>query len=227
MDETQQASETTQDHRFAPERTFFKDPASTLIVLSRYKFASKMLSSKDTVLDLGCGTGYGAYFMSKYARKVIAIDLQISRLPEAAKAKNLLFLQGDIRRPPPSLANEKVTAVTAIDVIEHFEKEEGERILQRYARWLPPYGMMILGTPSRHSSAYRSQDAKDQHRYEYDPEELRNLCDRHFSRTLLFSMNDEIVHTGFPKLAWFFFVLCFNSNSSRRKSCAAPRAPGR
>jgi hypothetical protein len=31
--------------------------------------------------------------------------------------------------------------------------------------------------------------------------------DGYFDRTLAFSMNDEIVHTGHPKLAWYYIVL--------------------
>jgi hypothetical protein len=34
------------------------------------------------------------------------------------------------------------------------------------------------------------------------------LAERHFRRTLVFSMNDEMVHTGFGKLAWYYIVIC-------------------
>jgi hypothetical protein len=31
--------------------------------------------------------------------------------------------------------------------------------------------------------------------------------DQHFVRTFAFSMNDELVHTGHHKLAWYYFVI--------------------
>jgi len=68
-------------------------------------------------------------------------------------------------------------------------------------------GMMIVGTPSKFSAPYRSEQSRAGHVHEYEPDELRRLCDRHFPRTFLFSMNDEIVHTGFSKMAWFTFVV--------------------
>jgi len=67
--------------------------------------------------------------------------------------------------------------------------------------------MMIIGTPNKFSEAYRSQKNKDIHYHEYEPDEITALCKKYFGRTLLFSMNDELVHTGFSKLAWFLFVL--------------------
>jgi len=71
--------------------------------------------------------------------------------------------------------------------------------------------MMIIGTPNKFSRNYRSQASKDVHLHEYEPDEIVSLCKKYFGRTLLFSMNDEIVHTGFSKLAWYLFVLAFKS----------------
>ncbi len=67
---------------------------------------------------------------------------------------------------------------------------------------------MIMGTPSKYSYKYRSQKSKDAHFYEYTPSELKSVCEERFKRVFMFSMNDEIVHTGFDKLAWFFFLVC-------------------
>ena len=68
---------------------------------------------------------------------------------------------------------------------------------------------MIFGTPSRHSEAWRSAASRSVHEHEYAPEELRELFDERFARTLYFPMNDEVVHTSFDKMAWFFFVIGF------------------
>ena len=196
---------------FALDRDFHVNPLMSVIKLARYKFVAKMLSKDDVVLDIGCGRGYSSHFFAQTTKQVIGVDLY-SDIPVVSKmfnADNLKFIQADILDPPPEITDAPITAVTAIDVIEHFQREDGVNIVDRYADLLSDGGMMVLGSPSKFSQAYRSNQSQDVHFYEYEPEELRELCDLRFRRTLLFSMNDELVHTGFNKLAWFFFVLAF------------------
>ena len=106
------------------------------------------------------------------------------------------------------------TAITMVDVIEHFSVEDGRRIVELCRDGLRKNmpsggGMLVLGTPSRCSQTYRAAHNRDHHLHEYEPDELQAACDAYFPRTLQFSMNDETVHTGFNKLAWFFFVIAF------------------
>ena len=54
-----------------------------LIRLSRYKFASKMLSHRDNVLEIGCGTGLGSIFLSQFSSTVIGIDVKKSEIDTA------------------------------------------------------------------------------------------------------------------------------------------------
>ena len=196
---------------FMLERNFLKDPLMSTIKLARYKFAAKMLSSDDTLLDLGCGNGFGSYFFSRFCREVTGMDLY-SQIPDASsrfKDKNVNFITGDILSPPAIIADKSFSAISMIDVIEHFYRDDGEKIIKTYINNLSQNGMMIIGTPSKYSSEYRSESGKKEHFHEYTPEELKEMCDRYFGRTILFSMNDETVHTGFSKLAWFVFLLCF------------------
>ena len=37
---------------------------------------------------------------------------------------------------------------------------------------------------------------------------LKALFEQHFHNVLLFSMNDEMVHTGFAPMAHYLFVIC-------------------
>ncbi|MDP6959497.1 MAG: methyltransferase type 12, partial [Planctomycetota bacterium] len=45
--------------------------------------------------------------------------------------------------------------------------------------------------------------------------ELRTLMERHFHTVFLFSMNDEVVHTGFLPMAQYLLVLCASPKGSR------------
>ena len=204
-------TETQADHGFIFGRELESDPLMTGIKLARFKFAAKMLSPTDRVLDLGCGTGYCSYFYSRYAKWVVGVDL-FSDMSDAElkyRGQNLRFLKGDVLNLPAEISNAEFDAVVSTDVVEHFSREDGERIIATSHKLLSDRGMVIVGTPSKFSSAYRSAQSRAGHIHEYEPDELRELCGRYFKRTLMFSMNDEVVHTGFSKLAWFVFVLGF------------------
>ncbi len=196
---------------YSLERDFLANPLMSAVKLARYKFPARMLSKDDVVLDLGCGNGYGSYFFSFYARKVVGVDLHADLSAASRKLcrDNLGFVQADIRSLPAEILEGQFTAVSCIDVIEHFDEPDARHILHTAANILPRNGMMIVGTPNKYSQAYRAPHNMAQHLHEYEPDELKALCDCFFGRTILFSMNDELVHTGFDKLAWFLFALCF------------------
>jgi len=40
------------------------------------------------------------------------------------------------------------------------------------------------------------------------------VMERHFENVFLFSMNDEVVHTGFTPLAHYLFALCVGPRSA-------------
>lgn len=180
-----------------------------LIKLSRYKFAAKMLDSEDRVLELGCGSGVGTYFLSQYCKEIRGVDINEEAIEAAKKnscsACNIQFETYDVLKYIPPTTPD---TVVAIDFIEHFTKSEGEALIRHVASYLEKSkGMIIIGTPNVYSKDYRSSRSKSQHLHEYNPDEIRDVVSSNFHRTLSFSMNDEIVYTGFPKLAWFLFVL--------------------
>ena len=52
--------------------------------MATYEFAEKYCKNK-IVLDFGCGTGYGSYFISKIAKKVIAVDISKEAIDSCKK----------------------------------------------------------------------------------------------------------------------------------------------
>ncbi len=179
------------------------------IKLARYKFVARMLSPDDEVVDLGCGKGYGSYFFSRYAKSVVGVDHSDDFAPRVlgAAGDKLRLVAGDLLDLPAEISSRRFSAVVSLDVIEHFDKPDGERIVRWCAEHLADGGMLLLGTPSRFSQPFRSAHSRAQHIHEYEPDEIEALVKTCFRRTFLFSMNDEVVHTGFRKLAWFVFVI--------------------
>ena len=186
-----------------------------LIRLARYKFVARMLKKQDRVLEIGSGSGLGSMFLSQHCAHVTGMEVKGPEL-DAAKSicrrNNVNFVQGDLFAMPRT---GQYDAVVALDVIEHMPMPEGQKLVDAMAGQLKTTGMVVIGTPSIHSYPYQSPASQASHVKCYDQDELLSLVDSSFGRTLPFSMNDEVVHTGFPKMAWYYFVLGFLPKTSR------------
>lgn len=180
-----------------------------LIKLARYKFAARMLKPVDDVLEVGSGTGLGAIFLSQHVRRVTGLEIK----PHDYGAACAMNRRENVEFRHQSLFDYDLArrhdAVVSLDVIEHLEPDIGRQFVARLAHHCKPDGLVLIGTPSIYSFPYQGKYSQAAHVKCYDQKELVQLMDEHFGRTIAFSMNDEIVHTGHPKLAWYYFVLGF------------------
>ena len=195
------------------EKILLTNPLMATVKLARFKFVSKMLDKNDRIIDVGCGGGLSTFYYSNFCSKALGIDNDSRRKKEwcSHKSKKLDFIHLDAK----SLDKIKFDAncIINVDFIEHISKKEGINFIKDCKHYLENQTnkrnkMLIIGTPSYYSKKYRAKHNLKHHKYEYKPEELYNLCSKNFSRVLKFSMNDELVHTGFDKLGWFFFLIC-------------------
>jgi 2-polyprenyl-3-methyl-5-hydroxy-6-metoxy-1,4-benzoquinol methylase len=95
-----------------------------------------------------------------------------------------------------------------VDVLEHIQPEDEGRFLGNIVDSLTPEGICLIGTPSLESQVYASKASKEGHVNCKTAPELKALMQRYFHSVFLFSMNDEVVHTGYHKLAHYLFALC-------------------
>ncbi|MFC1896823.1 class I SAM-dependent methyltransferase [Thermodesulfobacteriota bacterium] len=184
-----------------------EDLLRLLVRLARYKFVARMIRHTDRILEVGCGSGLGSIFLSQHCAHVTGLDVKATEVKEALsinRRENVTFRLGDFFEFPET---ERYDVIVALDVIEHMPEEEGQRLVNCMAGHLPPTGMAVVGSPSIHSYPYQGPLSRASHVRCYDQHELAALVDKCFGRTLVFSMNDEMVHTGFSKLAWYYFVL--------------------
>ena len=186
---------------------FQTNTLQVLVKLARYKFVSRLLKKSDDVLEVGSGTGLGAIFLSQHTRHVTGLEIKPHDHGAACavnQRENVAFLLQSLF--DYDLAR-KHDAVVALDVIEHLSAEVGREFVERMASHCKADGIVIIGTPSIHSYPYQSKYSQAAHVKCYEQAELVALIDDYFRRTLAFSMNDEIVHTGHPKLAWYYIVM--------------------
>jgi len=180
-----------------------------LVRLARYKFVAKHLKKTDRVFEIGSGVGVGAQFLAQHCAFVKGIEFkddEIARANAVKRRSNVEFVQGDFFDMDEK---EKFDAIINLDVIEHMPENIGEKLIAKTTRHLEKNGMMIIGTPSIYSFPYQGPQSKAAHIKCYDQEELLKIVNRYYGRTLAFSMNDEMVHTGFSKLAWYYFIVAF------------------
>jgi len=92
-------------------------------------------------------------------------------------------------------------------VLEHIPADKEDVFLANIVASLTDSGVMLVGIPSLQSQAYASPPSKAGHVNCKDGPGLRATMTRHFRNVFIFSMNDEVVHTGFYPMAHYLFAL--------------------
>ena len=183
------------------------DAKSLLFVLSRYKFVAKMLAGKNSVLEVDCSEGLGTRTLLQHIKNYSGIDRDQEKI-EAAKEFNKLensnFYLHDIMMQPP---NHIYDAVFSLDSLEHINSDFESIYIENSIKNLDSKGVIIIGCPTLESQAYASEPSKAGHINCKTSSDLMSLVAGYFDNVFCFAMNDEVVHTGFSKMAHYHFVL--------------------
>ena len=191
------------------------DPRHLGFLLARYKFVAKMLTGKRAVLELGCGDGVGMPVVLQTVETIHGIDLEPA-VVEDAQARfakegetRCTFAVHDITVEP--LAS-PFDAVYSLDVIEHIPPALEGNFMANLSHSLREHGMCIMGTPNVEAKEHASEGSRAGHINLKSAETLRPLLLRYFHHALIFSMNDEIVHTGFSPMAHYLIGIGIEVN---------------
>jgi len=186
------------------------DPRRLCFLLSRYKFVAKMLRGKKNVLEVGCADGFGSRVVKQEVESLTAVDFDPIFIEDAkgisderwsVEFKTHNMLEG------PVIALPKFDACYCCDVIEHIDPSDEDIFISNLCESLTENGIAIVGSPSLESQVYASLPSKEGHVNCKTADGLRDLMGRHFVNVLLFSMNDEVVHTGFSPMAHYLFAI--------------------
>ncbi|MEI8284800.1 MAG: class I SAM-dependent methyltransferase [bacterium] len=194
------------------------DPRRLSFVLSRYKFVAKMLTGKNSALEIGCADAFGTRLVRQEVEHVTATDFD-PLLIENAKAVSdprwpVDFAIHDmLERPYPGAFD----AAYALDVIEHIRPEEELVFTSNIVSSLGPHGTLILGCPSIHSLPHASPPSKEGHVNCKDGAGLRSLMDHFFHNIFIFSMNDEVVHTRYTPMAHYLLAIGSDRKSTTQR----------
>jgi SAM-dependent methyltransferase len=126
-----------------------------------------------TVLEAGCGEGYGAALLASTAARVVALDAEPEVAAHVAGSYDeVATLAGDLHRLP--LRSSSVDVVCCLQVIEH--SPDQVELLHELARVCRPGGHLLVSTPNRLTfSNGRDKPLNPFHTRELSPAELVRL----------------------------------------------------
>ncbi|ACS78624.1 class I SAM-dependent methyltransferase [Maridesulfovibrio salexigens] len=187
-----------------------KDPKRLAFVLARYSFAAQMTADCGSILELGCSEGIGAAMLHGGTKQYLGMDLDTPAI-EAARNnfasdkvcfKNENFLNMD---------EGKFEAVVSLDVVEHISKGADEdAFFKTIHDNITENGVCVIGTPNITSTPYASPESMRGHVNMFDAMRLKSTLENYFKNVFIFSMNDEMVHTGFHSMAHYLFAVGCN-----------------
>ena len=194
------------------------DPRHLLFLLARYKFCAKMLSGAANVLEIGCGDAFGTPLVLQTVRSVHCVDFEPLVVNEARKHMQAEFVRRcsfsvhDILQGPVS---PQCDAGFSLDVIEHIASADEPRFIGNIAASLKPNATFIIGTPNVAASQHASAASAEGHVNLKSAETLRRSMLTCFQNVYIFSMNDEVVHTGYSPMA--HYILGMGVGVTRQK----------
>jgi 2-polyprenyl-3-methyl-5-hydroxy-6-metoxy-1,4-benzoquinol methylase len=192
-----------------------EDPKRTLFTLARYKFVAKMLIGKTNVLEIGCGDAFGTRLVQQTVEHVTAVDFDPVFIDDIAERSNPnwpmeSFVHDLLEGPVPG----HFDAVFSLDVLEHILPEREGLFIENSLRSLDTNGMAIFGMPSLESQKYASSQSSAGHVNCKSGGEFMQVMSAYFHNVIVFSMNDEVIHTGFFPMAQYLMALGFGKKRS-------------
>ena len=181
------------------------DPKHLCFSLSRYKFVSKMFENMSSVLEVGAGDGFKSDIVSQSVKNLTLLDYtEINR--DYYKGTKEYIVHNFVKKK----LNRKFDGIYALDVLEHIKKKDEKKFIINILYSLKKNGILVFGCPSIESQKYASKLSKKGHVNCKNKTDLKRIMLTYFNCVLMFSMNDEVVHTGYDKMSHYIFAICTN-----------------
>ncbi len=145
--------------------------------------AYRLIGKRPTVLDIGCGVGTIALYLSDFSQFVVGIDLSeravsIATLAaQSTNSHNARFYRSELRS-----FNQIFDLVVATEIIEHVPDEKD--FLNKIYSSLSPGGVLLLSTPLTDNilvgtKLYNKFDLEVGHLRRYNQESIVSLLQEH------------------------------------------------
>ncbi len=215
----------------ALSNAYVTDPRMLGFICARYKFVAKLLESncgQGSAVEIGCGEAFGSPIVAASVRNLLCTDVDEVQLGDNMRRNvrpaHMTFSPHDFRNAPldfkasehafvlahgvlPKPLSVVVDAAYAIDVIEHVEKSQERDFIRNIAASLNEPGLCIMGTPNATAAQYGSKWSQIGHINLKTHGELLALMQEQFRSVFMFSMNDEVVGTGYAPMSHYVWAL--------------------
>jgi len=189
--------------------SFILDPSRLLFSLSRYKFVSRMFEGFKDVLEVGAGDGFKSIIVKSKVKNLLLTDIENTNLKdfENNKIKSRFNIDYILHNFEKKKLGKKFDGIYMLDVFEHINNKNEDIFLKNILYSLKKNGSLIIGIPSLESQKYASKFSKMGHINCKSKDQLKNFLQKYFCNVFLFSMNDEVLHTGYGAMSHYLFAL--------------------
>lgn len=141
-----------------------------------YAFVAPRLTG-GTVVEVGCGEGYGSDRLAAHADRVVGVDYDALTVAHAARAYPAVhFVRANLAALP--IGSGLADAVVSLQVVEHVWNHA--EFLDECARVLRPRGVLVMSTPNRLTfSPGATTPSNPFHTKEFTADELIALIEGH------------------------------------------------
>jgi 2-polyprenyl-3-methyl-5-hydroxy-6-metoxy-1,4-benzoquinol methylase len=191
------------------------DPKRLAFMLARYKFVSRILEGKREVLEIGCGDAFASRIVQQAVGSLTVADfdplfirdIDDRNIDKKWKLKTIVhdMLSGPI--------DKNFDGIYLMDVLEHIQPSDENSFILNILSSLAPSGVVVIGAPSLESQVYASTQSKEGHVNCKTGSKFKSDLEKYFLNVFLFSMNDEVVHTGFMPMAHYLIAVCTQKKS--------------
>ncbi len=154
--------------------------------LARYLFAFTLLDKNAKILDMGCGTGYGAKVLAPRG-KFIGVDVNNEAIDFARKNYGNYgeFYVGNVENM--TFKAMSFDAICSFEVMEHLKSSR--KYLQEASRVLVGKGVFIMSTPNKDFTKAVGAVDSQYHINEYGYEELVTMLEKYFSKVKIYGQS--------------------------------------
>ncbi len=145
-----------------------------------YHYAGEFGKDK-TIMDYGCGPGYGSEILSRYAKKVVGVDIRTKAINYSRRTyqqSNLSFQVISPSKPLP-FKDDYFDVIISSHVIEHIPNVH--KYLGELKRILKINGKLIISTPNKKFRLLPFQKPYNPYHFrEYTPKSLKKALKKIF-----------------------------------------------
>jgi 2-polyprenyl-3-methyl-5-hydroxy-6-metoxy-1,4-benzoquinol methylase len=147
-----------------------------------------MFSGADSVIEIGCGDGFGTQFVLQEVNRVHGVDIDPNFIAWAKdhalrESQSATFEVLDILQGAPTGTFD---AAFSLDVIEHIPTASESHFMSNLCGSLDEHGICIIGTPNEAASSYASAGSIEGHVNLKNAQSLCDLVSEYFHNVFIF-----------------------------------------